>query len=305
MTYKMERSPFYKQRKEKPLEKDIKGRVSFEVYQELETLFNVHYGDRSSGVREVLMDFLNNICQERKYFRNLQAIILTPRSFNPDELNEKAHVIGFIEGEHDAINPSFFIARAQYSLKLKHICAFMEFNEDYYNALELNRLDKSVLFDIDRKTQNDFESVKKRLSELYGEDIDIDDAYFSTFNLNNYLDIEDKGVFHSKSSTYSHEGALVLLTDFNHIVCARLKWSHAQGVFSLDMEFHQQSHYINEMMIELHKNGYEYKYLNISETVTQEESLKRKIQSYDLIIDRYTKRRERAQKRLDEIENDS
>lgn len=303
MTLAMERSPFYKEREEKPT-KDMKGRVPLEAFNELEAFFNVHYGDRSKGVRAILMDFLNNLCQEQKYFRNLQAIMLLPRSVKASELNQKGALIGFVDVEDNFKDLAlFYSGSASYKNNFRFIYTLEYFNKTNYNLLGLHKLDKSYLFDIDKKTQDDFESVKKRLSELY-PDIDLDDAYFVMFNLNNYLDIEDKGQFMSKTSTYSHEGVIVLVEDFKHMACARLKWAYLDGDFSLDVEFHHISHFNSKIMLELSNRDIFREYGSIHETVTREEAIKRKINSYKAQIKHLETSIEKAQKELDKIQDD-
>lgn len=300
----MEQSPFHKEVKEKPLGKELKARLPIQAREELETYFEKHYGDVSKGVRDVLMNFLNNLCQERKYFRNLHAIMLLPDTLDPDELNEKAKVIGFVDVEDNFSCPALFLGGASYRTRLKLIHTLEEFNESNYAFLGLEKLDKSVLFGVSKDMQDDFESVKTRLSELY-QDIDIDKSLFIMFNINNYLDIEDKGQFHSKSSTYLHEGALILLKSFDENVCARLKWSYAQETFSLDIEFYHMSHFNMYMHRDLLDNGFKLEDLTFGETFSREEALKRKIKSYDSQIKNITSRREKACKQLKELQENS
>ena len=273
-TFAIEQSPFYKERQEKPT-KDIKGRVPIEAYNELESYFNVHYGDKSKGIKEILMNFLNNLCQEQSYFKNLNAILLMPKTLDPGELNDKCELIGFVDAEDTFKDLALFHGGARYNFKYRFIYTLEEFNKTNYFLLGLHKLDKSYLFDIDKQTQDDFDKVKSSLSELY-EDIDIDDAYFVMFNLNNYLDIEDKGQYVSKSSELEHDGVIILLKNFDEIVCALISWSYLSGDLSLSIDIKHISEFNSKYINQLSKREIAREYGSISTTLTRLESLERK-----------------------------
>ena len=247
--FNMSTSPLYVERDEKAKgseRKNVRTDVSPEVYHDIMKYVKQRGEDfdRSMFVKELVMDFLNNHALEQKFFRNLNAILLLPKNLKPDEVNEKARLIGFIDG-HDWLEITlaniFYGGNVNYPIKYNFMYTLREFDKYNYNNFlhYFNRLYKyedNIFFNIDCETQQDFDKVKARLSELY-EDIDIDDAYFVMITLNNYLDVLKDGVYRSKSSEMEHEGVIVLLEDLYEGVYARTLWSYSQGELSLKISF--------------------------------------------------------------------
>ena len=258
-TLKMERSPFYVERDEKTnvkTRKNVRTDVSPEVYQDIETYIKQRGDDfnMSRFVKELVMDFLNSNTIEQKFFRNLNAILLLPKTQDPDELQEKCKIVGFIDGndwlEITLLN-IFYGGGLDYPLTHNFIYTLREFDSYNYNNFlhYFNRLynyNDTIFFNIDEETQQDFDKVKARLSELY-QDIDIDNAYFVMFTFNNYLDVLHDGVYRCKTSDLEHEGVIVLLEDFYEGVFARVKWSYLQGELSFSLKFFN----VNEFEIQL------------------------------------------------------
>ena len=130
-----------------------------------------------------------------------------------------------------------------------------EFNEDNYKGFlhyfnVIYKYDFNIFFNVDKDTQQDFNKVKSRLSELY-EDIDLDDAYFVMFALNNYLDVLNDGVYISKSSALEHEGVIVLFEDILEGVFARIKWSYLHQELSLSLQFESVKDFESEIAPDL------------------------------------------------------
>lgn len=266
MTLTMARSPYYIERDEKTNKENrqaLHTDVSPEVFNDfMQYVENTGYvkanGDlnKSQALSEIVINFLNNNVFEQKFFRNLYAILLLPKTLNPDEINEKAQVIGFIEGnEYITLMNVFYGGGIDYPLRHNFMYTLREFNEDnykgflhYFNVMYPE--DYTIFFNIDKKTQQDFESVKQRLSVLY-PDNDIDDSYFVMFALNNYLDILKDGVYRSKHSRLEHEGVIVLLEDLYEGFYARLKWSYLQGEFSLDLQFDDVRNFKDEVSFDI------------------------------------------------------
>lgn len=245
MKIRMEQSPFYVERNEeakakerKPLHTD----VSPEVYNDVEEYIKQRGDDFNSSkfVKELAMDFLNTHAFEQKHFNNIGVILLMQKGVSPDELNEKAKVIGVLS-DGFMIYGDFYGGGLFYPLRYNFMYTLREFNEAHYKSFIhqitiINHFKDNIFFNVDKRIQDDFESVKKRLSVLY-DDIDIDDSYFVLFNVNNYLDIFKDGVYRSETSELEHEGVIVLLEDLLEGVFARIKWSYLQGEFSFSLTF--------------------------------------------------------------------
>ena len=258
----MERSPYYIERDvetNKDNRQSLQAQVSPEVYNDFMTYVkNTKYvkanGDlnKSQALTDVVLNFLNNNVFEQKFFRNLNAILLFPKTCNPDEINEKAQVIGFVEGDdYITLANIFYGGGLDYPLTYNFMYTLREFNEDNYKGFlhyfnVLYKTQGNIFFNIDEETQQDFDKVKSRLSELY-QDIDIDDAYFVMFTFNNYLDVLHDGIYRSKSSALEHEGVIVLLEDISNGVFARIKWSYLQHKLSLSLQFEN----VNDFEIEI------------------------------------------------------
>ena len=94
-----------------------------------------------------------------------------------------------------------------------------------------------MLFNINPSIYGDFEKVKTALQEQH-TDIDFDDAFVVMFNLNNYFDILQDGVYNSIQSRDKHDGAIVLCNpDYKlEVLCVLISWSYHNK--TLDIEFH-------------------------------------------------------------------
>lgn len=288
----MEQSPYYVERDEKTQtgkRKSVRTDVSPEVYQDIEKYImqrDIHYFrqtnehfDRSKFVKELVMDFLNNHAIEQKFFKSLNAILLLPKTSNPDELNEKAQVIGFVKGDDitEITLLNIFHGVVDYPLTHNFIYTLKDFNEynykgflHYFNVLY--KYDENIFFNIDKETQQDFDKVKSRLSELY-EDIDIDDAYFVMFTLNNYLDVLKDGVYRSESSDLEHEGVIILLEDFYQGVFAHIKWSYIQHELSFSLQFDDVMNFEIEIKPRLSNPEILQDFKSITKSVSMKEKL--------------------------------
>lgn len=279
MKLNMEKSPFYVERDEKTQKgkrKSVRTDVSPEVYQDIEKYIKQRGNDfdRSKFVKELVMNFLNNHAIEQKFFKDLNVILLLPKTSNPDELNEKAQVIGFIDGNEwlEITLLNIFHGVVDYPLRYNFMFTLKEFDAYNYNNFlhyfnSLYNYEETIFFNIDKETQQDFDKVKARLSELY-EDIDIDDAYFVMFTFNNYLDVLHDGVYRSKSSDMEHEGVIVLLEDLLEGVFARIKWSYIQGELSLKFQFEDVKEFESKIVPDLSNHEIFKDFRNMSKTVS-------------------------------------
>lgn len=314
MTLTMERSPFYVERDEKTsakTRKHLPTDVSPEVYQDVEKYIKQRGDDfnTSKFLKELVMDFLNNHVFEQKFFRNLYAILLLPKTSNPDEIQEKAQVIGFIEGdEYITLMNVFYGGGIDYPLRHNFMYTLREFNEEYYKGFlhyfnVLYPKEHTIFFNIDKETQQDFESVKQRLSVLY-PDNDLDDSYFVMFALNNYLDILKDGVYRSKHSRHEHEGVIVLLEDFYEGVFARLKWSYLHGEFSLSLEFEKVNDFEEKVSLDVLNPEILIDFNSMTKTVTHKGKLEFERKHTLKEIDFLKQELAKNEKRLNELDEE-
>ena len=321
----MEQKPFYIER---DLETNADSRnslqtqVSPEVYHDfMKYVSNTGYvkrnGDpnKAQALSDIVINFLNNNALEQKFFRNLNAILLLPRTSNPDELNETAQVIGFIDGndwlEITLLNVFHGGKGLAYPLRHNFMYTLREFDEYNYNNFlhyfnKIYGFDDTIFFNIDEETQQDFDKVKARLSELY-EDIDIDDAYFVMFTFNNYLDKLQDGVYRSKSSDLEHEGVIVLLEDLYQGVFARIKWSYIQHELSFSLQFDNIKDFERKNAFDLSNPEILKDFKKITKTVSSKGKYEfkknvalKEIDTIDLQIETLKQKRER---KLQEVKN--
>lgn len=243
---KMEQTPFHqidKFKETKGKRKSVRTDIAPEDYKLIEDFINQREKDfnTSTFVRELLLDFFNNHAFEQKYFNNLIAVLLMPQSVDPDELNDKCQVIGLLHDQDYFFETGTFHGEVNHTHNFKFIFTLKEFNQENYRTFffhfsAFNKLDENIFFNVDKSIQHDFDKVKARLSELY-QDIDLDDAYFVAFPLNNYLDVLEDGVYRSKTSEFEHEGVIALLEDFNEGVFAHIEWNYLEDDFFLTIRF--------------------------------------------------------------------
>lgn len=247
MTLTKKVSPYYIERDvetNENIRKSLQTHVSPEVYNDFMKYVRNSDLNKSQALTDVVLNFLNNNVFEQKVFRKLSIILLMPKTCNPDELNEKTHIVGFIDGDDwldITLSNIFHGGGIDYPLRYNFMYTLREFNESNYTTFlyyfnKLYGYDENIFFDIDKKYQQDFSMMKARLDVVY-DDIDIDDAYFVMFSFNNYLDVLHDGVYRSKSSALEHEGVIVLFEDILKGVFARIKWSYFQDELSFSFQF--------------------------------------------------------------------
>ena len=258
----MEQSPFYKKRNmiAPRGSTNMQAQVSEDVEHDLMTFIRQYNKEhdisktsqgkenKSRALQHLFVEFLNNHALDKQCFENLHVIMLFSNPF--DYKKRHCEVIGFVD--HEDKFKKFEVFRGDaHNNEYKFIYAFEHFDKEWFDLLGLENLNKTALFNIDKEFQHDFDHVEKRLKELY-EDIDFDNAYFVMFNLNNYLDVLRDGVYVSKSSTYEHQGVIVLLDpdDISSIIrlCARITWSFNAGVFTFEFNVEDEGYFNTEII---------------------------------------------------------
>lgn len=259
--------------------------------------------DTSKFVRELLMDFFNNITLEKNSFEDMYFVMLLPREFDdPEDLEIDGEIVGVIQDPESFYNANPFNYYKGKRNNFNFIFNIEEFNERNYNDLLYLYHGKDPLFTcVDKSIQHDFVKVKTRLSEVYHE-LDLDNCYFTIFNINNYLDVLNKGQYTHGASMFHHEGVLVFLDAFDEVrLTMTCQWAlyHNNCMLSLIVE---DTGKFNEHIIDRTKNDDLIReYWSITTMMTREGFLERRIKDLEKCIEDCTRMRDEKQALLDEL----
>lgn len=265
--------------------------------------------DNSKFVRELLMDFFNNITLEKKSFEDMYFVMLLPKDFDdPEDLELDGEIVGVIEDPKSFYTENWFNHFKGNRNKYNFIYNLEEFNERNYNDFLYDYHGDDPIFTcVDKSIQHDFVKVKIRLSEVYHE-LDIDNCYFTIFNVNNYLDVLNDGVYTQGASKFHHEGVLVFLDGFDEVrLTMTCEWSfyyNTRCALSLIVEDNGK---FNEHIIDRTNNDELInEYWSITTVYTREGALERRIKDLNKCIEDCTRMRDEKQAMLDELrENNS
>ena len=276
----MERSPFHKQRNMKAPRgsENIQTQVSqdmFEDFMKYARHYNAEHptdkglSNKANPLKHIVKEFLNNNALERKCFENWHVIMacndidFDKNLTNPDV---DGAIIGFVDAPEKFTKFEPFQAVPDRFNESKLIYALQDFNKDTFDMLNLSSFDREVLFGIEPAFYKDFEDLKTALTRTY-DYIDFDNARICMFNLNNYFDIQQDGVFVSKQSKYEHDGVVVLIDPRdiykNDRVILRVKWSYNAGVLTCKCDVEALDFFNAELCNELPEAVYN-DYWNIS-----------------------------------------
>ena len=317
---KIEKSPFEKQRKitaprDTPHLQTQVSQDMFEDFMKFARHYNIEhppqkqfdYDNKANPLKHILNEFLNSHALERQCFTNLYVIMVFNIGEFETPFNTDVHgaVIGFVDQPFKFTKFKPFHANVPDDQNTsKTIYCLEHFDNDTLDLMNLKSLDREVLFGVSPSIYDDFDKVRERLQELY-EDIDFDNAYISMFNLNNYLDILQNGVYVIEHSTYYHEGFVVLLDPddiymFDRIV-ARINWSYNAGV--LNFEFHvEKEDFFNTTLVFYAPRQPCLDYWNISSGfLSQQAKLELNLKHENEHIERLEKQLELEQERKDKI----
>lgn len=244
----LKNSPFEKQRDMKAPRgsENLQTQVSqdmLEDFMKYARQYNVEYHvprtqkgniNRANPLKHIINEFLNSHALERKCFTNLHVIMVLNNPFEYDQ--RKAAVIGFVNHPEKFTKFYPFNLTIQRRYKTGLLYVVEEFEKSTYDLLNLESFNHEVLFNIHPSLYGDFEKVKQALQYSY-ENIDFNNVFFVMFNLNNYLDILQNGVYVSETSKDKHEGFIVLLEPCYKVerLCLRVMWSFHDN--KLDIEF--------------------------------------------------------------------
>lgn len=245
---KLERSPFMKTRDMKAPRgsKNLQAQVSNDVlddFMHYALQYNIEHPatnvkdprkNTSNPLKHIIEEFLDTHAFERKRFDELHVIMLLS---NPFDYNmRKSAVIGFVRHPEKFTKFHPFNVTMQRKYETGLVYVLEEFDEQTFDMLNLTTFDREVLFNIPPSIYGDFEKVKESL-QVQHEDIDFDNAFVVMFNLNNYFDIMQDGVYVSEQSRDKHDGALVFLDPYYKLerLCIRVLWTYHDN--TLDIEF--------------------------------------------------------------------
>ena len=208
-TFRAKESPFHKE-----YVKDYKGKsptLSVKLNKHMKNDLKKHFESiydkdaMTKGINQILQDYLDTLCFDKKIFLDLEVIMLIPKSDNIHELEAKSQIIAFINHEVDF--EGYYISNHRESDEYLTY-DLMLFNETYFPMNLLRESDDSNVKVTSKENLDSFDDFKARQKELY-EDIDLDDCYFVRFPLNNYLDNFMNGQYHHHSFRGNHLGLCV------------------------------------------------------------------------------------------------
>lgn len=257
--------------------------------------------DNSKLVRELLMDFFNNIALEKKSIEDLYFVLLLPKTQEVDEIEFKGEIVGAFQSDSAFYNENPFRFHRGIKKEFNFLFNIEEFNEQNYNDfIYLYHGNESLFFNVDKSIQGDFLKVRARFKEL-GLDIDIDDCYFTVINVNNYLDELHQGQYVCKDTYSYHKGVIALIDMFDeNRICLTCQWRYTHDFFEVGFFAHDVGVF-NEHIISMTDDELVKEYYSIVTTMTREGFLERRIKDLDKSIEDLKRMKDEKQALLDEI----
>ena len=259
--------------------------------------------DNSKFVRELLMDFLNNTAFDKSSFEDLYIILLLSKTEESDVFD--GEVIGALEGSQVFYGENLFNYYKGKRNKCNFIYNLEKFNERNYNDLMYTLKYKGRLFyHVDENTQKDFVKTKMRLNEVYEESIDIDNAYFTIVNVNNYLDELHEGQYVCKGTRFQHEGVIALIDALDKCrICMTCLWSlYPDGYFQVSFEVKDENEFFDRTIYQANIDDIVKEYYGtLTKTYSREGAIERRIKDLDETIEQLTRMRDEKIALLDEI----
>lgn len=212
--------------------------------------------NKSAPLKHIINEFLNTHAIERRCIQHLHVIMLFNKIefATPFNTDVDCAVIGFVEHPDKFTMFHPFRAVPDKFNTSGCIYAVENFNKETFDLLNLKQFDSEVLFNIPPSIHADFNKVRELLQEQH-KHIDVDNAQICVFNLNNYLDVLQDGVYTSRRSTYTHEGLITLrdpddVFKLNRIV-ARITWSYIAGVFTFEFNVEREDYFNDTVILDL------------------------------------------------------
>ena len=256
--------------------------------------------DNSKFVRELLMDFFNNVALDKQSFKDLYLILLVS---NPEDI-DKGHgeIIGAIQSNDVFYGENIFNYYRGDNNKFNFIYRLEKFNEENYkNLLYTLKYEDKLFFCVDENIQQDFVKTEMRLSDVYFE-IDFDNAYFSIVNVNNYLDELCEGQYLCDTSNFYHSGVIVLTPNLDEFrLCMTCYWSFYHDTFSVSLDVEDIGEFNEQIIYRTNNDGIVKEYYSITTMLSREGALERRIKDLNKSIKELTRMRDEKQAMLDEI----
>ena len=239
--YRMEQSPFHKERELKGTTKPMTFRLPLEVYDDLMDYFEDLYDKNPlvNGLRELTINTLDNVCREKKRFDNLNIVMLIPNYANPNDIKMEHQIIGFIDDDNDFDNDfNKEIIKRDFPSSLENDlpCELLEFDEDFFPLDVLAHVKDGCFSGITKSELSTFRLFKKALEREY-PNISLDYTYFAILPLNNYLDEYRDGQYQSPTINNHHIGIHVLFSPIiqKKFLCA-IEWSYSNETGYITLE---------------------------------------------------------------------
>lgn len=266
--------------------------------------------NKANPLKHIVNEFLNKHTLERKCFKDLHVIMILN---NPFDYNmRKFAVIGFVQYPHKFTKFHPFRVSTQNKYKTGLVYALEEFNKQNFDMLNLNSFDNEVLFNIPPSIHGDFDAVREHLQKQKDyEHIDFYNAFFVMFNLNNYFDILQDGVYTSENVKDTHDGLIVLLEPYYKLerLCLRINWYYFNNVLNFEFYVEDEGFVNSELSERLPPAPYR-EYWSISSGLMEKtranlelniKHSKQRVEDFKKAIELEEHRRERMQKKLDEL----
>lgn len=224
-------NPYYKSRNLESQKELMSFRIPYELKRDLEKYFKETNQSRTDGMNNLIYDFLNSHCFERKSFAfGIYIMALKPFDLTIDDL-----VILGIQDGYQTMNDDVFNADAilnEDAESFEHLITKpnkVEYLE--YDHIGLNNL-KNVAFNnyniyFDNFTIN-FDLFQNKKEYIENGDpksfigflekkyaVDLDETFFVNLTINNYLDIKADGMFKATAMERddSHHKGLNVIVD--------------------------------------------------------------------------------------------
>ena len=209
---------------------------------------------KSIGIRQILYDYLDKLCLNKRIFNHLEAVMLLPKTDDLDDLESQSQIIAIINTKSDFLM-NFNHIRG-FGEDMDAIYEMSDFNEvNFHYVLEMfkNTID-SCVYMTSKEDFESFESFKQKQAEIY-PDLDLDDCYFVRFPLNNLMDNANQGKsVHYKSWKNNHLGGFILadaLHDrFNFLLIDWYFLSEISSEIRVDFQFVQENYLTETLMMD-------------------------------------------------------
>ena len=180
-------------------------RINKYMLEDLENHFKKSNMTWTDGMTQMIHEYLDRICLERRTFNHLEVIMLIPKSDSIDEMESKSKIIAYINSNTDFKE---YYEHKAFEGEYNILFELMPFDELNFPMNILRETKDSCVINTSKEDCESFEKFKDSQKELY-DDIDLDDCYFVRFPLNNYLDVKNENGYAHGLFNMEHLGLYV------------------------------------------------------------------------------------------------